>query len=211
MGSIVMHLCVAHEANKVLKLDNNKFMVGSIAPDIHKISGGSRIDSHYIKKYEIDGKTYELPDLDAFIKEHGTQIKDDAFIAGYYAHLIADRIWYKEVSCKYTEMEGEDFVKVIGKENPLPYDEYRRQIYDDYTTINDFLLQKYNVDTDYLYNVAVLNVDRADFQKMLEKNLESKGYEVDENVQLNILQMDDILEWIEKSKDEIIKEISKYL
>lgn len=211
MGSMVMHLCAAFEANKQLKLDKNKFMVGSIAPDINKLQTGSRQDTHYIVKKIIDGKEYELPDLERFVKENKEKIVFDPYAAGYYCHLIADEIWFRDIMPKYVDVLSDDknSIKLVGQDEFIPYKEYQDTVYDDYSKINNFLLEKYNVDIDYLYNIAVLGIDNQDFQKMIHKNLEYIGCEAGEKIDLKLIDMNDIVEWIETSKNITIENILK--
>ena len=47
MASSVIHICVANEINKVLKKDNRKLLIGTIAPDISKLIGESKYYSHF--------------------------------------------------------------------------------------------------------------------------------------------------------------------
>lgn len=211
MGSIVMHLCASNEANKILKCDSNRFLIGSIAPDIHKIATGSRRDSHYIKDVYINEKKYQLPDLDNFLEENINKMKQDDFYKGYYSHLIADEIWYKEITDRFIDRLSDDQteIKLVGYNDFIPYEKYRKDIYEDYNSINSFLIQKYNIDVDYLYNVAVLGIKQADLQKLLENTTGKNNTKDIKKLKLNILNIYDILEWIEKSKDEIINRIKE--
>ena len=42
MASAIIHLCVAKEINKYLKMDENYLLLGSIAPDISKQIGETK-------------------------------------------------------------------------------------------------------------------------------------------------------------------------
>ncbi|MBE5821148.1 MAG: hypothetical protein E7311_00990 [Clostridiales bacterium] len=211
MGSIVMHLCASNEANKILKCDNNRFLIGSIAPDIHKITTGSRRGSHYIKDVIINNKKYQLPDLDKFLNENIDKMKQDDFYKGYYSHLIADEIWYRELTDRFIDKLSDDQkqIKLVGYDEYIPYEKYSKDVYEDYNSINNFLIQKYNIDVDYLYNVAVLGIKQADLQKLLENTTGKNNTNDIEELKLNILNIYDILEWIKKSKEEIIKRLQE--
>ena len=37
MASSLIHMAIANEVNKSIKYDNNKLLIGSIAPDISKL------------------------------------------------------------------------------------------------------------------------------------------------------------------------------
>lgn len=42
MASAVIHMAIASEINKTLKRDNNKILIGTIAPDISKFIGRTK-------------------------------------------------------------------------------------------------------------------------------------------------------------------------
>ena len=52
MASSVIHMTIASEINKVLKRDNNKILIGSIAPDISKLLGETKARSHFLDSKE---------------------------------------------------------------------------------------------------------------------------------------------------------------
>lgn len=204
MGSIIMHLCIANEVDKELNIKDDKFYIGNMKPDTDKLNGVSRIDSHYIKQYTINGKLYELPDIEKFIKENRNKLKDDNILLGYLSHLIADEIWYKIVSDKYTEQLSEDKekIKIYNQEEILPYSEFKRMIYEDYANTNNYLIRKYNIDIDKIYNSIK---DNKEFDCIKDFLIESKEYK--ENIDLNIINIEDILEWVQKSKQKVIEQI----
>lgn len=209
MGSIVMHLCASNEANKILKLDIKRFLIGSIAPDIHKISGGSYSDTHYIINVDENNRHYELPDVQRFLNENYENILKDDYYKGYYAHLIADKIWYKDFTTKYVDilLEDKSQVKLIGHDEFIPYEKYRNLIYTDYSNINNNLLTKYHINTDLLYNIAILNINSKDIKKLISFNISTPDGTNDNMIQTNLIDINDIYDWIEKSKDEIIKRL----
>ena len=48
MASAVIHLCVAKEVNKYLKMDENMLLLGSIAPDLAKQINQTKEISHFL-------------------------------------------------------------------------------------------------------------------------------------------------------------------
>lgn len=54
MASAVIHMAVAHEINKVINHDNDKLLIGSIAPDISKYIGESKIRSHFSEQNDTN-------------------------------------------------------------------------------------------------------------------------------------------------------------
>ena len=47
MPSVIIHMCVASEVNKRIKVKNyNEYLLGAIAPDLAKVIGLERKQSH---------------------------------------------------------------------------------------------------------------------------------------------------------------------
>lgn len=52
MGSLLIHVCVSNIVKEKLNL-SNKFLVGTVMPDLIKLETGNRLGSHYLKKLYI--------------------------------------------------------------------------------------------------------------------------------------------------------------
>ena len=63
MASSVIHMAVASEINKTLKRNIDKLLVGSIAPDLSKHIGESKIKSHFLDEQD----NFEIPHIDKFL------------------------------------------------------------------------------------------------------------------------------------------------
>ena len=142
MASSVIHMAVANEVNKVLKRDNSKLLIGSIAPDISKQIGQDRTISHFIFE---DG----LIDLDKFLDKYKNNLDDD-FVLGYYIHLLPDYFWFKYFM---PEITNYSIIKTLdGKELSLSKEEICKYIYNDYTNINIRVINEYNMDLKIFFN-----------------------------------------------------------
>ena len=142
MASSVIHMAVANEVNKVLKRDNSKLLIGSIAPDISKQIGQDRTISHFIFE---DG----LIDLDKFLDKYKNNLDDD-FVLGYYIHLLTDYFWFKYFM---PEITNYSIIKTLdGKELSLSKEEICKYIYNDYTNINIRVINEYNMDLKIFFN-----------------------------------------------------------
>lgn len=142
MASSVIHMAVASEVNKVLKRDNSKLLIGSIAPDISKQIGQDRTISHFIFE---DG----LIDLDKFLDKYKNNLDDD-FVLGYYIHLLTDYFWFKYFM---PEITNYSIIKTLdGKELKLSKEEICKYIYNDYTNINIRVINEYNMDLKIFFN-----------------------------------------------------------
>lgn len=90
MPSHKIHIKIAQDINKKLKLDNDSIMLGSVLPDLTTTKNHGL--SHFQHKDEYP---YNLANADEFIKKY-PNMKDDISI-GYIIHLLTDRFyndWY---------------------------------------------------------------------------------------------------------------------
>lgn len=142
MASSVIHMAVANEINKKLKLDNRSMLIGSIAPDIAKHLGESKNKSHFIKDEE------DIPVMEDFVSKYYYYL-NNPFVLGYYIHLYTDYLWFKYFM---TEINFGSFFKNTKGENiPCNKDSFKRLLYDDYTNVNIYIIDKYNLDLSIFY------------------------------------------------------------
>ncbi len=143
MSSTLIHMAVANEINKVLKRNNDILLIGSIAPDISKQIGETKVKSHFL---DSDGN--DIPNIERFIYKYRDKMYDD-FVLGYFIHLYTDYLWFKyfipEIYDKnmITKLDGTQ-VKCTG--NMLGI-----YIYSDYTNLNTKLLDEYDMNLRIFY------------------------------------------------------------
>ena len=89
MASAMIHIAVANEINKVLKMDQRKLLIGSIAPDMGKLIGRDKSITHF-----VDDDSPDIPNMDLFLKKYKNNL-NDPFVLGYYIHLYTDYLWFK--------------------------------------------------------------------------------------------------------------------
>ena len=168
MASIVIHMSIANELDKKLKRKNhNELMLGAIAPDISRIVGEKREESHFSDEND-------LPDLNKFIKKYKKQLNSD-FILGYFIHLYTDYLW-KNLFLK--EFEYRDSIKykdsmflINGSSVIYDEDEFNKFLYNDYTNININLLDEYGLDLSLFYEPLHLpeaKVDEIPMERLQE-------------------------------------------
>lgn len=144
MASAVIHMAVANEINKNLKRNNDKLLIGTIAPDISKFLGESKLASHFLEDVDI-----EIPNIDKFLEKYKDKLYDD-FVLGYFIHLYTDYFWFKYfipeiyINDYITKLDG-THIKCVGNMINM-------YIYNDYTNINTNLLDEYNMDLSIFYN-----------------------------------------------------------
>ena len=145
MASAVIHMTVASEINKVLKRDYDKLIIGSIAPDISKIIGETKLRSHFLVTEENNNN---IPNIDVFLSAYKKYLYDD-FVMGYFIHLYTDYLWFKyfipEIYDKVSIKKLDGTVIKCTKEMASTY------IYNDYTNLNIDLIDKYELNLKIFY------------------------------------------------------------
>ena len=143
MASAVIHMAVASEINKVLKRDYDKLIIGSIAPDISKIIGETKLRSHFLVNPNND-----LPNIDVFLSAYKKYLYDD-FVMGYFIHLYTDYLWFKyfvpEFYDKVTIKKLDGTIVKCTKDMASTY------IYNDYTNINIDVIDQYELNLKIFY------------------------------------------------------------
>lgn len=142
MASAIIHLCVAKEVNKYLKMDENQLLLGSIAPDIAKQIGQTKEISHFLDYTNED----DIPNIDRFLKKYRDSLKNP-FDMGYFIHLLTDKYWFRDYVYQYIERYTKNNTK-----KKITYTAIRDVIYNDYTNINTDLIDKYTLPLKIFYN-----------------------------------------------------------
>ncbi len=142
MASAIIHLCVAYEVNKYLKMDENKILIGSIAPDIAKQIGQTKEISHFLDHTNED----DIPNIDKFLEKYQSEL-NKPFEMGYFIHLLTDKYWFRDYVYKYIERFTND-----ANKKKITYTAIKDIIYNDYTNINIDLIDKYMLPLDIFSN-----------------------------------------------------------
>ena len=142
MASSMIHIAVANEINKILNRNNKKLLIGSIAPDIAKLIGMNKKDSHFQDKDDT------LPCLDEFLKKYKKDLNDE-FVLGYYIHLYTDYLWFKYFEPDF--YKNGVIHKLDGTIENIPPEKKMEYFYNDYTNLNIKLIDEYNLDLSIFY------------------------------------------------------------
>ena len=201
MASAIIHLCVAKEINKYLKMDENYLLLGSIAPDISKQIGETKEISHFLDHSNED----DIPNIDRFLAKYRSEL-NNPFEMGYFIHLLTDKYWFRDYVYKFIERYTQDKIK-----KNVTYTALKDLIYNDYTNLNITLIDKYNLGLDLFYNeiplpkskIMEIPVDKLDIliDKMgiiIEESKEEKTF---------IFDSTDIEEFIKNTVKYIIRDI----
>lgn len=186
MASSMIHIAVANEINRTLNRNNKKLLIGSIAPDIAKLIGMNKKDSHFQDKDDT------LPCLDEFLKKYKKDLNDD-FVLGYYIHLYTDYLWFKYFEPDF--YKNGVIHKLDGTIENIPSEKKMEYFYNDYTNLNIKLIDEYNLDLSIFYeelptfnniikeipmNKIQIIIDQAGI--IIENTKESKSYVFDMDV-----------------------------
>ncbi len=142
MASSIIHLIVAKKVNEQLKKDENLFYLGAIAPDLAKLVGKEKSDTHFSDK-NID---INIPYIDRFVDKYGSDLHKP-FELGYLVHLLTDLYWFRDYIPFFIK-EYHDEIKQTGTYN----EDHTLEIYADYSNCNLYLLDEHLINLDILYN-----------------------------------------------------------
>ena len=199
MASAIIHISVAHEINKKLKMNNDLLLIGSIAPDLAKLIGQTKDKGHFL--FGDKG----TPHMDKFLKKYRT---DNPFNMGYYIHLYTDLYWFRDLLPKH--YKNKKLVFKNGKELDIPFEKRLEAIYKDYTSLNNILIKKYNIDTSFLKKEYKIDTEikELDFTKLNLLTKETNRL-INESVTypLEIFDELEIVEFINSCVENILKEV----
>lgn len=210
MASSMIHIAVANEINKKLNRDKSKLLIGTIAPDISKLIGETKVKSHFQDRND------NIPNLDKFLDKYKENLNDD-FVLGYYIHLLTDYLWFKYFM---TEIKFEDtniITKLDGTNVKCNGNMFTLYIYNDYTNLNIKLIDEYNLDLKIFYN-EIPKLENIIQEIPMEKIglIVDKAGEIVENTKEHkdfVFNLDNINKFIETSVDIILgnlKELNIY-
>ena len=146
MASAIIHMCIAKCVNDKLKVNEKELLLGSIAPDISKQIGESKVNSHF-----LDNEKSSIPQLDKFLDKYKNTLKDNAFNLGYYCHLYADMLWFGLFIHNYCDTYQDEVHYKDGQIKKMTPELFMKILYNDYTNINIKMIDKYNLDLSLFY------------------------------------------------------------
>jgi len=115
MPSHKIHLSIAKEINKKLKLNDDAILLGSVLPDL------TIEHDHGLSHFQCEDEyPKNLANADEFIKKY-PNMKDDISI-GYIIHLLTDR-FYNDVY-NHTDIDGIEHNKYFKHSLFASYDNY---------------------------------------------------------------------------------------
>ncbi|MCB2296194.1 zinc dependent phospholipase C family protein [Clostridium tagluense] len=204
MASRIIHICIADKLAKIHNLNYRCFLLGSIAPDAHYPNLPPHVGSHFALPEE-KRKVNNFIDYPIFIHKYLNNNRNDFFL-GYYCHLISDEIWYSDIYTKYILANNEND---ILSRMELVYRDYRR--------LNGKVIQYYcindlsNISLDLLDGLRMEEIDLTAFENILEEAKTDFNYGMESNEPLELLEFEEITNYINKAVCECSAAIKKYL
>lgn len=208
MASILIHICISNIVKDELGL-SEKFLSGSVIPDLKKMAGFDRGITHYLKYVVRDGNVMKLPDLEKFIEENTFKLLEFKTL-GKYAHLIEDRIWFEKFVGKYIKWHDEnlDLVTNLKTGEIYSFDTFSKQIYSDYYSVTDNLISKYKLDMNKVAKQIKENLNDEVLIECFDKCL-SDINKANVSEKRYFLTDEDLDEYISMSTNEVIKRINE--
>lgn len=207
MASIITHICISNIVKEELGM-SDKFLVGSVLPDLKKLAGMDRDLTHYLRySVEENGNVMHLPDLDKYLSENTFKLLDFKTL-GYYAHLIEDKIWFEKFISKYIKWHDEDLGLVTDLKTGKTYEYslFKSQIHSDYANIKDVVIKKYNMNMEKIMSQIDENLQDKDLMEYLKKELNDNEKISDKRY---FLTNEDLEEYVTMSTKEVIKRINE--
>lgn len=194
MGSRVIHYCIGKEILRRVDLNENHFMLGNLAPDASNPKlGGSELSHFRIPRKLMKN---ECVDFNKFMSKYESEISNH-FLIGYYCHLLTDNLWLKDTYKKYGHLTHEEREPIV------------KLIYRDYWVLNTILIDKFNLEMlDFeAPEVLPINEIEREFLSKLMENLKYDFSKQESCLTLNILDLNDILNFIEAAVTECVSSI----
>ena len=204
MASLIMHIVTSKIIAEKYNL-SDKFIAGSVMPDIYSKCDFDRDNTHFIDKSNDD-----LPNYQEFLQKYSENIKDE-LVLGYAAHLIEDYVWSSNFKNKYVRKTFPDSSEVAYlKANTIQTEkEYLREIYKDYDNIDSYICNKYNISIEQIKNNISKYYTKYGSREKLNEVLYL--HEFDINRKNTFITQEDVNEFIEISKEEVDKTLRKHL
>ena len=196
MPSHKIHIKIAQDLNKELKLNNDLIMLGSVLPDLTITKDHGLSHFQYIDEYP-----YNLANADEFIKKY-PNMKDDVSI-GYIIHLLTDR-FYNDWYYKNYKLKGINTTKEFKHNLFESYDKYilkhfKLDKFRDFSIIEK--IPKYK-DLEFYINYLKEYINKYNYE--IDTNFIDENYSIDKIDMLQKLYDDClgyIFNWLKNNDD----------
>ena len=201
MSSIISHVYISNILKEKYKL-GDEFLYGAILPDIlHKAIPAQRREmTHYLRHGILYGSVGDYPDIERFIIENTEILPKSQMMQGYLAHLIEDMLWFSIYIPRMT-IEKDKKTIIYKKDNSVHTDdEFRNDIYSDYTIMDRYLLKKTDLNIEKLQKEFLAISDDINLKSTIKENF--KLFDL-RNEHLILISLDMLEEYISASLEKV--------
>lgn len=163
------------------------FRCGNLMPDA--VEKKDKQQSHFWNEAELDNVVIP-PDVRIFMKKYKEKLSlEEPLLLGYFTHLCLDEVFYRQFYPKYAvfcNKEGKEealrdrvaYGKIIktGECKPLCTVLSDAYVYGDYTRLNQYLIEKYEIRVPWERTEEVCPVAEAGKPDMKKVFSDLKGY-----------------------------------
>lgn len=219
MPGYILHLAAAKIATETcakLKGFEEAFWLGSLMPDTVKEKSGS-----HFRNPMYHGNMIEYPDLPLFLKKYA-HLMEDISCQGYCFHLFTDYKYFHEYLPSIMELQNADG-EPVQKRNDVVWVYHRKTgqkirrddffsdqyLYGDYTKLNRYLVERYQLPLRLsmrVDNPGIEEVRYQDVSKVFNQLEEFMDLSESQVVGLNVLELDNVITFLEHTAEEFIKE-----
>ena len=219
MPGYILHLTAAKivtETCAKLKGFEEAFWLGSLMPDTVKEKSGS-----HFRNPMYHGNMIEYPDLPLFLKKYA-HLMEDISCQGYCFHLFTDYKYFHEYLPSIMELQNAEGAPV-QKRADVVWVYHRRTgqkilrddffsdqyLYGDYTKLNRYLVERYQLPLRLsmrVDNPGIEEVCYRDIAAVFAQLEEFMDLSESQVVGLNVLDLEDVVAFLEHTAEEFIKE-----
>lgn len=220
MPGYILHITAAHMLfNKVKEswnsVNRGAFQIGNLIPD----SVSDKTYSHF-RHPDRQEKLMVYPDLDLFLNKYRKLLTESSCL-GYYFHLYIDRVYAKDYIPQvitFYDDNGQEasnradithaLIKRTGELVPVQTifsDEY---YYGDFTKLNTYLIQRFNLSTDLVRNIDNPGIEEVNYTDIDKIQKQLQGYldvPLDAVNELKVFDVEDLLKFLDQATDIFIQ------
>ena len=201
MSSIISHVYISNILKEKYKL-GDEFLYVAIIPDkLQKAIPAQRREmTHYLRHGILYGSEGDYPDIERFIIENTEILPKSQMMQGYLAHLIEDMLWFSIYIPRMT-IEKDKKTIIYKKDNSVHTDdEFRNDIYSDYTIMDRYLLKKTDLNIEKLQKEFLAISDDINLKSTIKENF--KLFDL-RNEHLILISLDMLEEYISASLEKV--------
>ena len=188
MPSWSIHLAIAKEANKKLKLNKDLFYYGNLIPDVDKGTSISRYDAHFYDNIPFPKCPKEnMINIDKFLSTYKDNL-DNSLILGYYSHILIDNFFNNIVySNCWIQNSNNDIIGIKLKNGKIKHIDIndtkkirRKYKHKDFELYGKYLYQDNKVELPTNKNIILSNISELK-PNFLNEELVTKRFNYLEN------------------------------